>query len=310
MWTGGQFDALADHPDQRVREWLAEALHVTPEQRARLVEDPAIQVLRILALGQDRFVLAVDTWEPPPALPAWAYDRLLEREPSLLPYLRDNPDAPQYVAYEWPQPVEEEDRDPAAYDFPVGPDERIPPVRWAVGTTDPETLRECAHSPHIALRRSVARNRNLPAGLIALLAEDDDFAVRLMLCESHRDVPPEALLRVYLEATTMSHFTLQGHPAFPRTGLARLADSPDPKARALVTRDPDAGTEVIDRLSRDPDPTVRARAAADPRLSFERLGELLDDLSVAAPAAANPRVSQGFMERVVREAAAPGSPSA
>ncbi|WP_433796553.1 hypothetical protein [Actinoplanes sp. CA-252034] len=187
----------------------------------------------------------------------------------------------------------------AAIDYHVGRDDRIQPAGWAATTTDPQVQRRCATSAHVGLRRSVAGNPELAVDLVTLLAGDPDFAVRLMLCERHREVPPETILGVYLESTTMTNFRLPGHPAFPRAGLARLADSPDPKARALVVRDPGATPEVVDRLSRDPDPVVRARATADPRLPSSRLPELLTTLSTATAAAANPGLPVAVMHRIV-----------
>jgi hypothetical protein len=84
-----------------------------------------------------------------------------------------------------------EDPDLAAIDHHVGRADRITPARWAVETRDPDEQARCARSAHIGLRRSVACNGRLPAGLIALLASDDDFAVRLLLCERHaRRCPP------------------------------------------------------------------------------------------------------------------------
>jgi hypothetical protein len=71
------------------------------------------------------------------------------------------------------------------------------------------------------------------------------------------------------------------HPAFPRTGLARLADDPAPAARAVVALDPAAPPALIDRLSHDAADEVRRAMAADPRLPAARLLALLDDPSTA-----------------------------
>ncbi len=345
VWTDEQFDVLATHPDDQVRAWLARSLHSSPDQRVRLVEDSSTLVLLALAEGPDTFLLSAWTWSPPPALPAWAYRRIGERDsrllllaggpgPSAAPaepawdpqlaaelavsenaltrsriaadprlpadlvtVLAQDPEHLVRLAVSMRPELTEQQR--AAIDHHVGPEDRIQPAGWAVDTTDPEEQRRCAESAHLGLRRSVACNPHLGADLIAVLAGDPDFAVRLLLCERHPDVPPETVLGVYLESGTMTNFRLPGHPAFPRAGLARLAGSPDPRARALAVRDPGASPELVDRLSRDDDRIVRARAAADPRLPVDRLGELLDDRYTAASAAANPRLPIPVMHRIL-----------
>ncbi|MEU5529253.1 hypothetical protein ABZ744_20165 [Micromonospora chersina] len=361
-WTDAQFEALATHPDGKVREMLAQAVHVTPEQRARLVEDPEPGVLRALAEGPDWFLAW--TWTPQPALPTWAYERLLERKPRLELFLADCPWLPQDLrARLWPAgsppapadepPLERREAeaqagadnewtrvvaaadprlpadlvarlavDPspavrlavsmrpelseeqrAAIDYHVGRDDRIRPARWATDTRDPEIQRRCVFSAHIGLRRSVACNPHLTPDLIAALATDDDFAVRLLLCEHHPNVASETVLNTYLEATTMTRGRLLHHPSFQRVGLARLADSPDPQARALVALDPEAAPKLIERLSNDPHPMVREWMAGDPRLSPRRVLELFDDPATAGAAAANPHLPVPVMHSVLTDAA-------
>lgn len=58
----------------------------------------------------------------------------------------------------------------------------------------------------------------------------------------------------------------RGHPNFPREGLLRYADDPDPRMRRLALDDPDFTPEPVERLSRDRSEEVRHRAATDPRL--------------------------------------------
>jgi hypothetical protein len=124
--------------------------------------------------------------------------------------------------------------------MPNATEPRIAPAGWATRTRDPEVQRRCVYSAHIGLRRGVAYNPYLRPDLIAVLAADDDFAVRLLLCENHADVPAETVLTTYLEARTATAGRLLHHPSFQRVGLARLAGSPDPGARAgrLESRSP------------------------------------------------------------------------
>lgn len=358
-WTDEQFDALADHPDAEVRAALAEAGDATPEQRARLVEDPAYSVLYTLVEGPMRFGLRFT--EPEPPLPAWAYHRLIERDPRLRddvamswwapPELREGPRPSRFDPEEphldreaaeaaaasgddWaraqaadnpslpadlvarlaadPSPgvrlrvsmrqeLSEEER--AAIDYRVGPEDRIRPARWATVTRDPHEQRRCVYSAHIGLRRSVACNPSLSADLVAVLATDDDFAVRLLLCENHAGVPSDTVLHAYLEARTITRGRLLSHPALERVGLARLADSPNPGARCLAVLDPEASPQLVERLSHDPEPVVRAWAASDPRLSPERVLELYDDPSTTEAAAASPHLPVPVMERILADAA-------
>ena len=190
----------------------------------------------------------------------------------------------------------------AAIDYRVAPGDRIMPARWAVTTRDPRQQRQCVYSAHIGLRRSVACNTWLSPDLVAVLAADDDFAVRLLLCENHAEVPGETVLATYLEARTLSRGRLLDHPALRQAGLARLASSSDPGARCLVTLDPDAPPELVEQLSYDLHPAVRAWTAADRRLTPNRVLELFDDPSTTEPAAANPRLPVHVMERILADA--------
>jgi hypothetical protein len=101
----------------------------------------------------------------------------------------------------------------------------------------------------------------------------------------------------------MSRGELLDHPSLQRNGLARLADSPNPRARAVAVLDPDAAPELIERLSHDPDPMVRVRTANDPRLSPSRVLELFDDPSTTGAAAANPHLPVPVIHRVLTDAA-------
>jgi hypothetical protein len=192
----------------------------------------------------------------------------------------------------------------AAIDYLVEPQDPIRPARWAMETRDPEDQRRCVYSAHIGLRRSVAYNPALPPDLIAVLADDSDYAVRLLLCENHEGVSSETVLHAYLEGQHLTRGRLLHHPAFERVGLARLAEDPDPGARCLVVLDPEAPPQLVERLSYDPHPFVRRAVAGDPRLSPERVLALFDDPVATERAAASPHLPVSIMERIVRDAAA------
>ncbi|MGW3241159.1 PE-PGRS family protein [Streptomyces sp. NPDC001070] len=153
---------------------------------------------------------------------------------------------------------------------------------WVVALhDDPEAMRRLARSGHVLLRRSVARAPRLPADAAELLARDEDRVVRLFLAESCDDAPPDMLLEVWGWWT--GSFSVpdrpRGHPNFPRAGLLRFADDPDPRMRRLALEDPESAPELVDLFSRDPDEEVRMRAAEDPRLTAAAAARLADDPS-------------------------------
>lgn len=193
-------------------------------------------------------------------------------------------------------------------DYHVAPEDRLRPVSWAADTDDRQTLRCCVHSTHLGLRRSVAYNPNLTPDLISVLAGDSDFAVRLLLCENHAGVPGALVLRTYLEARVITRSDLLHHPAFPRTDLARLADSANWEARKLVSLDPGAPADLIERLSHDQHPAVRVWTASDPRLSRDRLVELFHDPQTTGAAAANPHLPPELMEPILTDASGLSGP--
>ncbi|WP_200216813.1 hypothetical protein [Micromonospora coerulea] len=187
-WTDEQFEALADHPDRKVRELLAQAVHVTPEQRARLVEDPEPGVLRALAEGPDWFLAW--TWTPQPALPTWAYERLLERKPRLELIMADSPWLPQDLrARLWPA------------GSPPAPADEPPPDRREAEAQ--------AGADNEWTRVTAAADPRLPADLVARLAVDPSPAVRLAV--SMR--PSSARSNARRSTTTSDVTTGSGPPA-------------------------------------------------------------------------------------------------
>ncbi|GAA4889009.1 hypothetical protein ACFPM3_18890 [Streptomyces coeruleoprunus] len=195
----------------------------------------------------------------------------------------------------------------AAIDWKVEPEDRLDTLRWVWDARDDaEVLRACARSAHPWLRRSAAVCRGLPDDCVALLADDEDFAVRLLLAEHHPSAPAELLLDLYLHGTHRAVAMLVTKPQFPAAGLAaRFAGAADPRARALAVRDPAATAGLVERLSRDPDAEVRRAAARDPRLPVPRLVELLEDPDAGAAAAANPLLPVAEMEALLERAGVP-----
>ncbi|WP_308120315.1 hypothetical protein [Streptomyces poriferorum] len=194
----------------------------------------------------------------------------------------------------------------AAIDYEVeqgGPFLHSPPYDPEL-LPDPEQIRALALSAHPLLRRRAAREPHLPADLVALLADDSDLGVRVLLGQNHPDAPAALLLRCFLEYTGCDRWHLTGHGNFPRAGLARFAGDEDPAVRRLALLDPGTPGDVADRLTRDPDPQVRADAARHPRLPQDRIAALLDDPELGRRAAANPALPVATMYALI--AAAPG----
>ncbi|MFI1279591.1 hypothetical protein ACH4U5_02300 [Streptomyces sp. NPDC020858] len=71
-------EAVLVHPDRRVRAAFAENAHADPDQRARLVDDPAPAVHLALAIGPMTYRQRVAP------LPDWAYERLLNHPRALV----------------------------------------------------------------------------------------------------------------------------------------------------------------------------------------------------------------------------------
>ena len=297
---------LAEHPEPVVRDMLTHLPGTPRDIVAALARDPNPRIaeaarelldrkpLQPVTLGADRVVtFAADAapWNraraaADPELPA-AWLSVLATDP--VPQVR--------LAVSMRPELTEQQR--AAIDVDITPHDELPVLNWVLAA-GPDKLRSCALSAHAGLRRSAACHPELPAALIETLAADPDPAVRRLLCEHQAPAPPDLLVQVHLEADDAG---LLRHPAFPRTGLARHASSPNPRARALARHDPTAPAAVIEQLSHDPVPEVRAALADDPRISPARILELLNAPETAGPAAANPALPLPTMIAILAAAA-------
>lgn len=159
-----------------------------------------------------------------------------------------------------------------------------------------------ARSVNPLLRRRAARDPRLPAGLVAILADDSDRGVRILLAQYHPAAPPALLLRCYLEYRCCGRDRLSQLPQFPTEGLARFADDSDPAVRRLVALDPHADPTLVDLLTTDPDATVQQAMASCPRLPVPRIAALLDDPELAEAAAANPALPVDQMRQILKRA--------
>jgi len=203
----------------------------------------------------------------------------------------------------------------AAIDYHVRVEDRLDPLFWACELVDPVEIRRFARSANILIRRSLAYNKNLPQDVIDLLGADDDFPVRILLCENQPTVDGEVVLDVFLNWKSVVSAALQGHPNFPRGQLAaRFADDPDEHKRWLIYNDLTAAADVVLVLSHDPSVNVRRSIAGHPNLPAERLAELLHDPDdgIAERAARNSSLPPEAMRRLLDELDVPdlqGRPS-
>lgn len=146
---------------------------------------------------------------------------------------------------------------------------------WWIGALhqNAEAMRQLAASPKLLVRRSVARAVHLPEDVAALLASDEDRVVHLLLAESCDDAPPEMLLEVasWWDGSLSFPGRPRNHPNFPRDGLLRFADDPNPRLRALALDDPASTSDLVEQLSLDPDQTVRmaAKTAASHPIRYD-----------------------------------------
>ncbi|MFD3511530.1 PE-PGRS family protein [Streptomyces sp. NPDC058657] len=259
----------------------------------RVVTDSVLEpeLVRLLTRHQDvplRCALADNPHLPAEAIAVLAVDP----DPAVRSAVALRPDLP------------EAQRGAIAYEFdPSGHHHALP---WVAALhDDSEAMRRLSASPHLLIRRSVARARHLPSDVVDRLARDDDRVVHLFLAESCDDAPPWMLLQVWhwWNGSLSSPGRPRTHLNFPRTDLLKYADDLNPRLRQLALDDPESTPDLVERFTLDPHHEVRFRAANDPRLS--RLGavRLLDDpdSSVRRAASRSPRLPAHVLVTLLRQ---------
>ncbi|NEB91756.1 PE-PGRS family protein [Streptomyces bauhiniae] len=313
--------ALAADPDTAVRKEAVPSAwaHLTPPARTALLADPDADVrAEAVLLHHDSTPLTAADFA---ALPGDAHreraaracvlarelavELIHDTETSLRSAAAQNPhlDADLVALLgQDPEPdvrwwvsirpdLTEAERSRVAIEF--DPSARCHPLPWVTDLADDEeAMRRCATSAHVMLRRSAACATNLPPDVVELLAQDEDWVVRLFLAEHCAQAPADLLLEMVRSWNGYSSARMIEHPNFPRQGALRFADDPDPRTRRLALLDPEAPTELVERFSRDADASVRRAALDDERLSVASLVRLLDDPHwfVRDTAAVNPRL--------------------
>ncbi|MGW5127576.1 hypothetical protein ACWEQ7_26740 [Streptomyces sp. NPDC004069] len=267
--------------------------------RESLLADPAPQVQDAIA--------ALFPSEPEP-LPAPAV-RVQDPDPAVRMKAAQDPEVPTALALELAEDPDdavrlalsmredltEQQRAAIAY---VVPDGYHSLPSWIVERGhEPDVARRAAASGHVLLRRSIARQHHLPADVVDRLAQDEDFFVKLTLCESCRQAPHDLVLEMYAHWHGLKREFLRSHPNFARPGLARFADHPNPRLRHAALDDPEAGPELVLRLVDDPD--VGCWALRDPRLPSRELHQRLGMVGSARHAAANPALPHATMHQLL-----------
>jgi len=286
----GVLDAAIGHPDRMVRFLAAEGGNLSTAQWDRLFADPADEKTRTILAELHEEVATREPW-PPKGIGI-----------SSPPHPDATPPATLAEIARWAEAAED-----------ISPDDRTRALWWVAALhDDPDAMRQLAASPKLLVRRSVARAQHLPPDVVDRLAHDEDRVVHLFLSESCDDATPEVLLSVW--SWWHGSFSFPGrvrnHPNFPKNGLVRLADDPNPRLRLLALTDKASTPELVDQFADDPDPQVRNAAAADPRISPAPLVRLLLDERTARSAAQNPGIPASVMRHMIevakRALAAPG----
>ncbi|GGV30241.1 hypothetical protein [Streptomyces spectabilis] len=268
-------EALLADPEPLVRDAVAALFPGEPEPEPRPAPDVRVQ-------------------DPDPAVRrAAAQDP--EVPTALALRLAEDPDDSVRLSLSMREDLTEEQRSAIAYVVPHG--YHVPP-RWIEERGhEPDVARRAAASGHVLLRRSIARQPQLPADVVDRLAADEDFFVKLTLCESCREAPHALVLEMYAHWHGLKWAFLRNHPNFARPGLARFADHPNPRLRHAALDDPEAGPELLLRLIDDPD--VGRWVLRDPRLPREELHRRLGVPGSARDAAANPALPPATMHRLL-----------
>lgn len=156
-------------------------------------------------------------------------------------------------------------------------------------------------SPYPVFRRALARHRDLPDDALARLRGDADPHV-LRYMAKRPDAPGAFVAWVLREHGDSPKVgpRLKEHPNLPAGELAKGADDPDARRRALACLDPLLPVPDVIRLSRDDNPYVRVSAAGHPNMPLDNLVDLFEDenLVVVEAAAASPTLPTALMHQI------------
>jgi len=225
---------------------------------------------------------------------------------SLALRLADDPDDAARLRLSLREDLSDEERQAIAYVVPDGY-HQSPPWINDLGN-DADALIRLASSPHVLIRRSVARFKHLPEEAVALLADDEDFFVKLTLCQNCADAPHELVVEMYGAWHGKTSWFLTFHPNFDRPGLAKYSRHVNEKLRELSLRDPELTVDEVVRLAEDP--LTRSAALRDARMPKADVQAALLDGSWARAAAGSPALPDTVMHTLLDLAGVPADPLA
>lgn len=200
--------------------------------------------------------------------------------------------------------VARRDLDPVMREsIPVDYDDRgSAVVGWLLADDLPEPdWLAYARSRHQIFRKTLAVRPGLPDEIVEILARDESFAVRLLVCERQPDAPGWLLAQTAAEWTSYSRWDMLARKNFPVGAATRLACSEEARDRAVAPAHPGLAADTIEALLADDDAAVRRYAATSPAIPAIRLIELLGaaDPALATGAAENPALPVAAMHKVL-----------
>ncbi|MHA6759671.1 hypothetical protein [Streptacidiphilus sp. PAMC 29251] len=220
--------------------------------------------------------------------------------------LAEDPDDIVRLRLSLREDLSDEERRAIAYIVPAGYHQNPP---WINGLeTDAEALVRLASSSHVLIRRGVAGFRHLPPEAVALLADDEDFFVKLTLCQNCADAPHELVIEMYAWWHGKTSWFLRRHPNFERPGFAKYARHVNHQLRLLSLRDPELPVDEVVRLAADP--YTRTAALRDARIPTAYLQSALLDESRTRAAAGSPVLPTAVMHAMLDLAGVPQDPVA
>jgi hypothetical protein len=117
-------------------------------------------------------------------------------------------------------------------------------------------INELAEHPHTAVRKRVARRRDLTKSLMENLSRDSDPEVRAALAV--RPTTVRITRRLALDPDPLVRRGLLGGASIRAEVVAMIQAIPSVKVRCDLLRDPAISLEALRRFRHDPDPRVRA----------------------------------------------------
>lgn len=133
-------------------------------------------------------------------------------------------------------------------------------------------------------------DQNLTEQLAALLAEEDDLSINLILID--KDLYPERVLRRLAKADNIGlRQTIAGQKNCPAALIEKLAEDKEGEVREEVASNPAAPEALVEELFHDPDFNVAFAAMKNPTVSTETLEKLIQNLPNLFPGAEKAIVS-------------------